>query len=127
MNIRGAKYSDYNEIQSLVKRNGLKQRSKNNWENLWFNNPSFNMKESIMGWVAEDKDKIIEYFGTFPMKYYINKKSYIAAASHNLVVDERYRGITIELIRNYFDQNNIDLHLMTTVSHPTVNKLFKIL
>ena len=126
MHIRGAKYSDYNEIQSLIKRNGLKQRSENDWKNLWFKNPSFNMNESTMGWVAEDKDKIIGYFGTFPMKYYINKKSYIAASSHNLVVDEGYRGISIQLIRNYFDQKNIDLHLMTTVSHPTVNKLFKI-
>ena len=38
MHIRGAKYSDYNEIQALIKRNGLKQRSENDWKNLWFKN-----------------------------------------------------------------------------------------
>ena len=123
---REARFSDYNNILSLIKRNDLKHRSEDEWKNLWIKNPVFLEHKTSLGWVAEKKSNIIGYFGTFPMQYHYKNKSYIAAASHTLVVDKEYRGITMKLVMNFFNQQNVDLLLMTTVGHPAVNKLFRV-
>ena len=126
MLIREAKFSDYSNIILLINRNGLKHCSEDEWKNLWIKNPVFLKYKTSLGWVAEIKSNIIGYFGTFPMQYHFKNKSYIAAASHTLVVDEGYRGITMKLAMNFFNQKNVDLFLMTTVGHPAANKLFRI-
>ena len=56
---REARFSDYNNILSLIKRNDLKHRSEDEWKNLWIKNPVFLEHKTSLGWVAEKKNKII--------------------------------------------------------------------
>ena len=126
MLIREARFSDYRNIMFLIKRNNLKFCSEENWQNLWINNPVFNKDRTAIGWVAVDANKIIGFFGTFPMQYHYNNKTFIAAASHLFAVDQEYRQLSIQLVMKFFNQKNIDLFLMTTVGHQAVYELFRV-
>ena len=77
MRIREARLSDYENIMLLIERNGLKSRSEQNWINLWINNPIFNKDMAVIGWVAVDANKIIGFFGSFPMQYHYNNKTFV--------------------------------------------------
>ena len=126
MNFRSAEYLDFEGVMLLLIRNGLKIRCKENWENLWKKNPSFDKSIDSKGIVCEVNNKIIGYFGWFPMKYHLHNKEIKALASHTFVIDDSYRSIFLRFIKEFFNQKKINLYLMTTVGHSGMNKIFSL-
>jgi hypothetical protein len=128
MNIRNVSIKDYGKIKALLKRHNLNLISYERWINLWKKNPSLknNRIKWIKGWVIENNKKIVGHVGQFPMLYFLNKKSYLCSVIYGWAVDERFRSLSILLLKRYFSQTNVDLFLATNLNE-TSSKIMKML
>ena len=77
MIIREARFEDYEEIKDLANKFNISVYSKNNWENIWKNNPYLKNenKNWTIGWVLENNNKIVGHLGNIPTQYFINQKN----------------------------------------------------
>jgi hypothetical protein len=121
MILREVSSKDYINIKKLFRRNHLKMISLNRWNNLWLKNPILKdgKKRWVKGWILEQDKKVVGHVGNFPMKYFLNKKSYICAVLNGWVVDKKFRSNSILLVKKYFSQLNVDFFLGTSFNVKT--------
>ena len=125
MIIREAKYKDYPKIKILAQKYNLSIYEKKEWEEIWINNPyikDINTSWPI-GWVIEDKDKIVGHLSNIPTEYYFNNKNYIGSIISCWVVEPEYRVHSIKLIKKYHDQEKRDFFIATTSNIKTAKTL----
>ena len=113
------KIKDYNKIKSLFKRNNLNFMSKDTWLN-FRNNPFLKENKKIdLGWKFESGNKIVGHIGYYPTIYRYNSKKIICSILHGWAVDEKYRSISVILLKKYLNQKGKDLFLGTTFNSHT--------
>ena len=125
MIIREAKFEDYGEIRDLANKFNISVYSKNNWEDIWKNNPYLKNenKNWAIGWVLEDNNKIVGHLGNIPTQYFYNQKKYTGSIISCWVVEPEYRLHSIRLIKEYHAQSRVDFFLATTSNLKTARAL----
>jgi len=121
MIIRKVKVEDHAEIKSLANKYKINVFNKTEWEKIWNENPLLKDydKEWVKGWVMVEKDKIVGHIGNIPTQYTLNKKTYTGSVINCWVVEEKYRLHSINLIKEYHSQQDIDFFIATTSSLKT--------
>lgn len=112
--IRFVKKDDYKKLKSLFNNNSIKIMSKINWLNMW-RNPYLKQKGKL-GYVLVIKKKIVAHIGFYPCKYFLKKIKYNSLVLHSLVVEKKYRSVSILLIKKFFFSQKADFIISTTTS-----------
>jgi hypothetical protein len=116
--LRDARFQDYKAIAALEGSQGLISKPFDEWRRLWAGNPSF---EEIgprwpIGWVLEIDDRIVGCLSNIPLSYTFRGRKLLVAAGRGWAVEEEYRSYALLLMDQYFNQENVDLFLNTTVN-----------
>lgn len=117
--LREAKFSDYGAISELQSRNGLSNRSYNDWCALWCENPAYlnSAKPAPIGWVLDSgKGGVVGFLGNLPLSYTLQGRELAAATGHSWVVDATYRGYSVALLDTFLKQKHVDLFIFATVN-----------
>jgi len=116
--IREAVFADYPQISSLESRYGLNPRTFEEWSHLWTGNPVLRGRPNWkIGWVIETGDaEIVGHIANVPTACEFQGRRLLAASGRGLVVDERYRSYAFPLFSQFFNHNEADLILNTTVN-----------
>jgi hypothetical protein len=125
--VREATLSDFEAINQVKRRNGLKPGSYSDWVRLWDDNPFRCEFQVPLGWVIESRTQgIVGTLSNIQRMYTLNNEPIHVAATRALAVDPQFRFATISLADMFLSQSNIDLFLDTTAS-PQAGVLFKFL
>ena len=117
MFIRNAKIEDYNKIYELNLKHNLKIPDKNEWQKIWTRNPNFDFVEDKIGWVIEDKKNIKGFLGYIKKKYTDEEgNEYNGLISHNWVVDNDCRNMSLILLNKFFTDIKSDFYINSTAS-----------
>jgi len=116
---RPATLEDYDQIDRLGSRYGLKAKSYEEWSHLWLGNPVYReVRESwSIGWVLEDENgRILGSVGNIPVEHEFKGRRVLAASSHAWVVEPAYRSAGLLLLDQLINQRGVDLFITTTNS-----------
>lgn len=129
LRVQKTEIADYNQIQSLFQRNKLSFMNKDSWLNLWKNPLVKKQKKIVLGWKFKVGKKIVGHIGFYPTLYYFKNKKINCSILYGWTVDEKYRSISIVLLKKYLSQTKKDFFLGTTFNIYTANivKPFEIL
>jgi hypothetical protein len=117
--LREARFDDYAQVSSLARKFGLEFEDEAGWQHLWKENPACQKMECKfpMGWVLEDADgKVSGYLGNVPLRYELEGKTLLAAATRAWVVEASCRRYALMLLDSFYRQANVDLFLSTSVN-----------
>jgi hypothetical protein len=116
--LRAASFADYDRIARVEAANGLRPRSREQWEHLWRNNPAYRAAPGWpIGWVLEDAGgSVVGSLGNLPSLYEFRGQTYVAATGRGWAVNPHHRSFSILLLAEYMRQRQADLALMTTPS-----------
>ena len=116
--LRELTFADYERIAALGARYDLEVETYEEWAHLWAGNPVFHeIPNWPMGWVFENEDEeIVGHIANIPLLYELGDQRLIVTASRAVVVDERYRSYSFQLMSQFFRQKQVDLFLATTVN-----------
>ena len=124
--LREAEYEDCETATELLRKLGLtlpegREEINEHWRRLWINNPALQVEESspTRGWVLEDEERMVGFFGNIPLLYDYGGRPIIVAGASQWGVEQRYRVETPRLAEAYFTQKNAALLLVTTGIKPT--------
>ena len=123
--IRRARFDDYHQIASLETSVGLSPRPREQWIDLWKNNPAYQATPDWpIGWVLEDPDsrrdgRIVGSIGNIPSLYRLGDRTYLAATFIGWAVDPQYRAFSLMLVTHQLQHPHVDLHIVTTASPMT--------
>lgn len=129
MIVREAKFKDYNLIKNLAKKYNLNLFKKKDWENIWKKNPLIKKKKIItpIGFVLEDKKKIVGHIGNIPTQYYLNSKNYIGSILNCWVVEPEYRLNSLNLVKKYIEVNKKTDFFLASSSRLITAKILSVL
>jgi len=121
--LREARFQDYDAIAALEASQGLLHKPVEEWRHLWTGNPAY---EEIgprwpIGWVLEDGDRIVGCLTNIPLFYSFRGRKLLVASGRGWTVDDQYRGYALMLMNEYFSQENVDLFLTNTVNGNAAN------
>ena len=117
MLIRDAKIDDYNQIYELNLKYNLRTLDKNEWQKIWTKNPNFDFAENKIGWVIEDNKNIKGFLGYIKKKYIDEEgNEYCGLVSHNWVVDDECRNMSLILLNKFFTDIKSDFYINSTAS-----------
>ncbi len=117
MLIRDAKIEDYNQIYELNLKHNLRTPDKNEWQKIWTKNPNFDFTQDKIGWVIEDKKNIKGFLGYIKKKYIDEEgNEYDGLISHNWVVDNDCRNMSLILLNKFFNDIKSDFYINSTAS-----------
>jgi hypothetical protein len=118
--VRAASFSDFECIRAMNQRLGQGPDSLENWHRLWRDNPALanGNRDGVIGWVIEDRDRIVGFLGSVPLLYEYGQKSLVAAATCRFAVEPAYRALSHLLVTSFFRQGHVDLFLNTTATVP---------
>ena len=122
--VREASFADHDAISVLAARYELEIKSYEEWTHLWLANLLYDEPQQHwpIGWVLEAEGRrIVGYIGNIPRWYEFQGKKITAAVTYSWVVDSAYRSYSLLLLNRYFDQDNVDLYLSTTVNAQSFN------
>ncbi|MDA1023009.1 MAG: hypothetical protein O2817_06645 [Proteobacteria bacterium] len=90
------------------------------WAKLWQDNPALKHHgdSPALGWILEDQDRIVGFFGNIPQVAYYQGKPVIVSSARAWAVDKDYRAHTPALCEAFFGQQNADLVLISSASAP---------
>jgi hypothetical protein len=116
--LRDARFQDYQAIAALEASQGLTSKPFDEWRRMWAGNPCY---EEIgprwpVGWVLETADRIVGCLSNIPLAYTFRGRKLLVAAGRGWAVEEEYRSYALLLMDEYFNQQNVDLFLNTTVN-----------
>jgi hypothetical protein len=117
--VRKASLADYEQIAALQIRNGLTQRSYEDWITLWQDNPVYQEWEAQwpIGWVLEtESGGIVGWVGNIPSAYQFRKRRLYAATPWSWVVDGSHRGYGMLTLNRLLRQKHVDLFVCSSVS-----------
>jgi hypothetical protein len=122
--LRVANIDDYPQIRRLESSHGLLTLEPVDWRGIWLENPLWSRISGSwsIGWVLEDESgAIVGSLGNIPSTYAMGGRSLIAATGRAWVVIEKYRGVALCLMDEYFNQSGVDLFINTTVNSLAVD------
>tara|TARA_A100001011_G_scaffold393080_1_gene482063 strand:+ start:3348 stop:4424 length:1077 start_codon:yes stop_codon:yes gene_type:complete len=111
--------NNYEEVKLLSTKYKLNVLEKDDWENIWKNNPYIlnTQKDWINGWVLKnDQNKIVGLIHNIPFIFYYNKKKFLGAICGNWVIDEKYKALSLNIRSKFLNQQNIDLYITNTAN-----------
>lgn len=115
--VREAVFDDYEKINLLTNRNGMGGLKYEEWEHRWKFNPALaDIKDWPMGWVLENNEEIVGYFGNIPVLYEFKNKRLLAGVSTSWCVDADYRNYSLLISKCYFTQQKADILFNTTAN-----------
>ena len=124
--IRDASFDDCREACALLARLGLTMPAGDEAVNayinhLWRENPAMVRAKSkpALGWVLEDAGKMVGFFGNIRRLYHFGETPVIAAVASLWGLEKPYRVHLLRLADAYFDQQNVDVLMVTTAIKPT--------
>ena len=120
---RAATMADSVVVGALQQRLGLVADAPEDWRRIWLENP-WRSADIPIGWVLEDAGQIIGYIGNVPLSYDLGGQTIRAVAARGWTVDPRYRGGSLALLMNYWNQKNVDLLLNSSSNEPAF-RIFK--
>jgi hypothetical protein len=126
--IRLAVFDDYEDIAAVEIRNGLRPKSRPEWEHLWVENPVCKrIGDWPMGWVAEnERQEIVGYMGNVPFFCNFRGRQLVATTVHAMTMDPPYRGSAGFFLRRYM-KLHADLLLVSSANEYSAkfNVLFR--
>lgn len=124
--VRPARSEDAIPVTTLLRELGLNMPAsepdaRQFWQNLWHANPFYHHFPGAVqyGWVLEAAPGIVGFFGSIPRIYEINGKKVPVSVASRWGVRKEFRTFVPMLCDAYFQQNPIDLKLVTTAIKPT--------
>jgi hypothetical protein len=116
--LRDARFQDYKAIAALERSQGLTSKPFDEWRRIWAGNPCY---EELgprwpIGWVLEIGDRIVGCLSNIPLSYTFRGRKLLVAAGRGWAVEDEYRSYALLLMDEYFNQQNVDLFLNTTVN-----------
>ena len=130
--VRPAAKKDTIAIADVLRNEGLSlppaanvQLVTDHWERLWDKNPYYQELDAdvFYGWVMEQDEKIVGFFGYLPRVYFLNQKKITVYIASNWGVLKPYRRFTYLLCNAFFNSFPQQLKLTTTAITPT-GKIF---
>ena len=114
--VREALFSDFEAVAALKRRWGLGPDSLENWERLWHHNPALNQTpcDRPIGWVLQSDARVVGYLGNISSLYRFGDRTLTAVTSVGLVVEPKYRSVSLSLAAAFHRQRAVDLYLATT-------------
>jgi hypothetical protein len=124
--IREAQLTDYEAIAALLSRNGIKPRSREEWEHFWVHNPVYRkMNGWAIGWVAENSERgVLGYVGNIPLSFVFKGREVITNCGHSLAVDADRRGSAASLQRRALNYRMSEMATATT-ANPNSYRFFE--
>ena len=93
---------------------------KNHWAALWRDNPAVKVHGSgvALGWVIEDKGRIVGFFGNIPQVSYFDGQPVKVSSARAWAVHKDHRDQTPRLCETFFGQKGTDVVLISSASAP---------
>jgi len=118
VNLRETTFEDFEQISRLERRFDVGRKTFDDWQRLWTANPAYRSRRDWpIGWVLDHNGEIVGSLGNIPSDYEIDGHAIMAAAGRSWVTEPEYRGYAAMLMDEFFQQENVDLFLSTTVNH----------
>jgi hypothetical protein len=116
--IREALLADYDAVAALLTRNGMKPRSREEWEHLWAGNPVYLRSNGwTMGWVVENAEKgIVGFVGNIPFSFVLKGREIVGSCAHSMAVDPAYRASGAYLQRRILKYVNSEVVVVPTAN-----------
>jgi hypothetical protein len=116
--LREARFQDYKAIAALEGSQSLTSKPFDEWRRMWAGNPCY---EELgprwpIGWVLETGDRIVGCLSNIPLSYTFRGRKLLVAAGRGWAAEDAYRSYALMLMDEYFNQQNVDLFLNTTVN-----------
>ncbi|NCU05644.1 MAG: hypothetical protein GXC73_16865 [Chitinophagaceae bacterium] len=130
--VRAAVKEDTIAIADVLRNEGLSLPPATNpqlvidhWERLWDNNPYYKQVDAdvFYGWVLEQGDTIVGFFGYLPRLYYLDQKKVTVYIASNWAILKPYRKFAYLLCDAFFNSYPDHLKLTTTAIAAT-GKIF---
>src|SRR5207244_2420710 len=97
--------ADYPKIKALMERHAMDAREYHDWQRLWWGNPVWpRVPHWPIGWVLENADDVVGFFGSFPSLFTLRGRDLIASVACDWVIDKPYRAHKQMLVDAYFGQ-----------------------
>jgi hypothetical protein len=123
---REAVLSDYARIAALAARNGLDKRTREEWEHLWVDNPVYKkLPKWPIGWVAENDNEIVGYFGNIPLNYRFKGRDIVGSSLYSTSLDAPFRGHAILLIKRFLRWSHSVEYMVCTTANASSSKLIE--
>ncbi len=123
--LRNATLDDALSITEFLVELGLSMpKGKDNillhWEELWRNNPALKHHGNTpeLGWVLEDADKLVGFFGNIPQVSYFHGTPVRVSSARAWAVHKAYRNQTDQLCKAFFNQRSADVVLISSANAP---------
>jgi len=123
--LRNAALNDAPAITEFLVRLGLvmpagEDAIAEHWTKLWQDNPALKHHGDTpaLGWILENQDRIVGFFGNIPQVAYFQGKPVIVSSARAWAVDKDYRAHTSVLCEAFFGQQTADLVLISSASAP---------
>jgi hypothetical protein len=116
--LRIARFDDYEQIGRLESALRSEASSPDDWRRLWLGSPLWSHlgKHWPIGWVLETPSReIVGCIGNIPLLYHFRGEHLIAASGRGWVVAPAYRGFSLWLLDERFNQPYVDLFMDTTI------------
>src|SRR5262249_12132533 len=112
--LRTAKFQDYEQIAALEARNGLDIKSYEEWSHLWRANPLYRElgPDWPIGWVFEDDNKqIVGSMGNIPLLFELQGKRIVGASGRGWAVAPAHRSVALFLLDRVVNQAGVNLYV----------------
>src|SRR5262245_51389793 len=127
--VREARFSDYESIAALQKRNGLATKSCEDWIALWRENPAYQSLGGrwSIGWTLETAaGEIVGFIACIPVVYRFRGREIRAAVTGSWVTDPLYRGYSFAVLNAVARQTDIE-RLLTNTASPKAEPCMRLL
>jgi hypothetical protein len=116
--LREARFDDYEGIAALENSQGLASKTFDEWRRMWTANPCYQSLGARwpIGWVLVDDGRVVGCLCNIPLPYVFQGRPLLVAAGRGWAVEEQYRGYSLLLMDAYFSQENVDVFLNNTVN-----------
>lgn len=116
--IREATLDDYPAIATVLARNGMPARNREEWEHLWVNNPIYRkLSNWAIGWVVENANReIVGYVGNIPLSFAFKGREIVTSCAHSMAVDLPHRGSAAFLQRRVLHYKSSELAAATSTN-----------
>lgn len=116
--LREARFEDYEGIAALESSQGLVSKPFDPWRRMWTANPCYRNLTTHwpIGWVLTDQNRVVGCLSNIPLPYVFRGQELLVAAGRGWAVEDQYRSYSLLLMNEYFSQENADVFLNNTVN-----------
>ena len=123
---REAKFADLHAIVTLLKNIGLEENKshavvQSKWVKILRENPAtaHSQKKQFSGWVLECNQQLVGFFGNIYRRYSFEHENLLVSVASSWAVKKEFRAFTHLLSDAYFNQQDVDLFMVTSAIKPT--------